>query len=133
LRVHTKAMLQAKRLLVSDCEEGEGDLPSYEEWLRKETIGFSRATLAGVARAAASHASERAVQHSDAMDCQASQEDFRQAVEDIAENFWAPRLDGDCRRARPAAAAAGDSLQKVSTCSPGSGTLGGCSKSGASL
>ena len=59
-------MLQAKRLLVSDCEEGEGDLPSYEEWLRKETIGFSGAALIGVSRAAASHALERAVQHSDA-------------------------------------------------------------------
>ena len=79
-------------------------LLSYEDLLRRLAIdcdGFSGAALAGVARAAASHALERAVdafsvqlQSSPAndlssssksaiMDCLVSQEDFSEAIKDI--------------------------------------------------
>jgi ATP-dependent 26S proteasome regulatory subunit len=78
LRVHTQHMQQAGRLLISDAPIGSAAasliskmgessktlLPTYNDLLLKlaeETEGFSGASLAAVARAAASHALERAV------------------------------------------------------------------------
>jgi len=93
LRVHTQAMVQARRVMVQDCvpdETEESELLSYEElleWLGKETVGFSGAALAGVSRAAASHALERAVQCPNVMDCMVTQDDFSEAVHDIAESM----------------------------------------------
>lgn len=75
LKVHTHSMFDAGRLLVRDAplgspaalksQHGGGDVPTYEELLddlAEDTEGFSGASLAGVARAAASHALERAVE-----------------------------------------------------------------------
>lgn len=76
LKVHMKTMLEAGRLLVNDAPAGTAadrflqnnrdneNIISYELLLKKissECEGFSGASLAGVARAAASHALERAV------------------------------------------------------------------------
>jgi SpoVK/Ycf46/Vps4 family AAA+-type ATPase len=74
LKVHTHSMYEAGRLLVADappdspaawkCQNSNGPIPTYEELLHKlakDTAGFSGASLAGIARAAASHALERAV------------------------------------------------------------------------
>ena len=81
LRVHTKSMLEAGRLLVADAptgspaaryaERGDGSdkndkekIPMYEDLLdslAEKCEGMSGASLAGVARAAASHALERSV------------------------------------------------------------------------
>jgi SpoVK/Ycf46/Vps4 family AAA+-type ATPase len=68
---------------------------SYEGLLLKlavESDGFSGASLAGVARAAASHALERAVEESilsespssTIMECLVRQEDFYDAIKDLA-------------------------------------------------
>ena len=68
---------------------------SYEGLLHKlavESDGFSGASLAGVARAAASHALERAVEESilsdspssTLMECLVRQEDFYDAIKDLA-------------------------------------------------
>ncbi len=68
---------------------------SYEGLLHKlavESEGFSGASLAGVARAAASHALERAVEESivsdspssTIMECLVRQEDFYEAIKDLA-------------------------------------------------
>lgn len=69
-------------------------LLSYEELLRKLAVdsdGFSGASLAGVARAAASHALERAVEESlvsdspasTIMECLVRQDDFYDAIKDL--------------------------------------------------
>lgn len=70
-------------------------LPSYNDLLEdvaKKCKGYSGAALAGVARAAASHALERAVNEVSAptngasasiMDCLVTREDFYDAVEDV--------------------------------------------------
>ena len=82
LKVHTRKMYDAGRLrLESSSSEGIGQdageakqLPSsYEEllqFLAEKSDGFSGASLAGLARAAASHALERAVDNFASMDNQ---------------------------------------------------------------
>jgi SpoVK/Ycf46/Vps4 family AAA+-type ATPase len=90
LKVHTKHMLAAGRLLVRDTT------PTYKELLTtlaNDCEGMSGASLAGVARAAASHALERAVQdfvddigtnhQTSIMDCLVTQLDFELAVKDV--------------------------------------------------
>jgi len=118
LRVHTRDMHRAGRLLVSDAPEGspaaslvsrlrcddEDELPpsSYGDLLRKlagRCGGFSGASLAGVCRAAASHALERAVEEFAAVqadatsstrslleDCVVTEGDFDAALEDVLES-----------------------------------------------
>ena len=114
LKVHTAMMHEAGRLLVSDAPPNspatrqstalngsQENVVSYDELLHslaKDCIGFSGASLAGVTRAAASHALERAVddfmQHAaaaspdagtpnDLNDCVVMQEDFDAAIQDI--------------------------------------------------
>jgi vesicle-fusing ATPase len=107
LKVHTKHMLEAGRLLVRDAPMGtiasrQSHLmtPTYEELLTtlaNECEGMSGASLAGVARAAASHALERAVQGfaeelamtgggpttTSIMDCLVTQQDLELAVQDV--------------------------------------------------
>ena len=107
LQVHTKHMHQAGRLLVKDAPANTAaarqasellDLQSYDELLESLAIecdGFSGASLAGVARAAASHALERAVE--DFADsgqgttlleaCVVTTEDFEAAVTDVMESL----------------------------------------------
>ena len=72
LKVHTRDMQKAGRLLVRNAPEGSASarmsttaLPSYDELLQtlaEETGGFSGASLAAMCRAAASHALERSVE-----------------------------------------------------------------------
>jgi len=118
LRVHTKDMLAAGRLLVRDAPVGTPasrklalDSLTYEElltMLAAECEGMSGASLAGVARAAASHALERAVQGfadsvtngaqgSSIMDCLVTKHDFQLAVQDVVgssgENDFAEEVD----------------------------------------
>lgn len=109
LEVHTKSMYEAGRLEVVDPPKdtaadrhlhssGESsNLLSYEELLVKlavECEGFSGASLAAVARAAASHALERAVNEFSTllqedpsvdamMDCIVTQRDFDEAIKDV--------------------------------------------------
>jgi SpoVK/Ycf46/Vps4 family AAA+-type ATPase len=101
LKVHTRHMHAAGRLLVRDAPEGcaasrysNKGLPSYDELLQTlavECDGFSGALLAGVARAAASHALERAVEeftlHAEKgsllEDCVVTKEDFTSAIQDV--------------------------------------------------
>lgn len=105
LHVHTEDMHRAGRLLVSDAPKNSpatrraaqvvGEkLLSYQELLHtlaKECEGFSGASLAGVARAAASHALERAVeqftQHSQDSsllnDCVVTEGDMESAIQDV--------------------------------------------------
>jgi vesicle-fusing ATPase len=103
LKVHTKHMHKAGRLLVRDApeesaawrqEQDQDVLPLYSELLERlaeECEGFSGAMIAGVCRAAASHALERAVEefvsNSGATslldECVVSQEDFQEAMEDV--------------------------------------------------
>ncbi|KAG7338816.1 ATPase family associated with various cellular activities AAA [Nitzschia inconspicua] len=113
LKVHTKHMFDAGRLQVSDPPPGtaaahhlESDeaLLSYDGLLQRLAVdcdGFSGAALAGVARAAASHALERAVdEFSDMLrdsqsikesgdslsimeHCLVTQDDFYDAITDI--------------------------------------------------
>lgn len=87
-------------------------MPSYEELLSHLAIecdGMSGASLAGVARAAASHALERVVeeysttvaQNGDAsttmMDCLVTKQDFELAIQDVNESAgdrdWEPSDD----------------------------------------
>ncbi|GAX14831.1 hypothetical protein FisN_29Lh037 [Fistulifera solaris] len=105
LRVHTRHMHQAGRLLVRDAPavsaasrkrhplKGE-ELPSYEELLHKlaeRCDGFSGAALTGVTRAAASHALERSVEDfslnpegiSLMEECVVTSEDFDNAIADL--------------------------------------------------
>lgn len=102
LQVHTRHMQAAGRLLVRDAPLDKAaaklvtnDLPTYRELLRKlavETDGFSGASLAAMARAAASHALERAVDeatHSNSdgksllNSCLVTIEDFENAKHDF--------------------------------------------------
>ena len=106
-------MYDAGRLLVSDAPSGSPaffkvkgghsgeDVPTYNELLQqlaKDTVGFSGASLAGVTRAAASHALERAVDDFTAhavddesissstsllTDCLVTYEDLTSAVTDV--------------------------------------------------
>jgi len=116
LKVHTKNMFQAGRVLVRDAPAGaaaelvqslssedQSKLPTYEEMLQSLAelcTGFSGASLAGVARAAASHALERSVtafsETSDnamssssndniMLDCVVSNDDFFAAIDDVRE------------------------------------------------
>jgi len=111
LKVHTQHMFTAGRLQVNDpppnspaalqLENMENSkLLSYEELLMKLatlTDTFSGAAIAGVARAAASRALERAVgQFSDnnesgeissIMDCLVTQDDFYEAIDDVRESM----------------------------------------------
>lgn len=122
LKVHTKTMFEAGRLLVRDAPKGpaadrqrmiinEGDLPNYEELLNqvaKDCEGFSGASLAGVARAAASHALERSVNGfstssaggtngESMLDCLVTKEDLQLAVSDVnassGDSDWAATSD----------------------------------------
>uniref|UniRef100_A0A7S2YHQ5 Vesicle-fusing ATPase n=1 Tax=Entomoneis paludosa TaxID=265537 RepID=A0A7S2YHQ5_9STRA len=110
LQVHTAVMHQAGRILVSDAppnspaqqlrdqsrrEEDEEDAPllTYDELMQsiaEECEGFSGASLAGLTRAAASHALERAVNefmtHSSSYsinDCVVLWSDFEEAIQDV--------------------------------------------------
>jgi SpoVK/Ycf46/Vps4 family AAA+-type ATPase len=126
LKVHMESMIKSGRVLVKDCPEGtpawkrvqsEGSagIPSFDELLdliAVECDGMSGASLAGVSRAAASRALERAVtdfaghvvqksmslndidgsdddseadQHS-ISNCLVTVEDFEKAVEDVFES-----------------------------------------------
>lgn len=112
LKVHTKSMYLAGRVLVADApadtaaaryvqEHGKADLPTYQEFLldlAEVCDGMSGASLAGVARAAASHALERVVgEYSSAvshdgntansmMDCLVTRKDFDSAIQDVNES-----------------------------------------------
>mmetsp|Transcript_22171 Transcript_22171/g.30867 ORF Transcript_22171/g.30867 Transcript_22171/m.30867 type:complete len:679 (+) Transcript_22171:88-2124(+) len=103
LKVHTNSMYNAGRVLVKDAPQGtaaarrlekDGDdrVLTYDELLdllAVECDGMSGAMIAGVARAAASHALERAVcnfsEHdgTSIMDCLVTQSDFEKAIEDV--------------------------------------------------
>lgn len=102
LTVHTRHMQDAGRLLVRDAPKGSAaakrasdELPTYTELLQRlaeETDGFSGASLAAVARAAASHALERAVEefahqyragNSLLRDCVVTIDDFEEAKKDF--------------------------------------------------
>jgi len=118
LKVHTESMVKNGRVLVKDAPEGtaaskrlqktgnEG-IPTYDELLdilAVECDGMSGASLAGVSRAAASRALERAVtdfaghianelpsmiddmastEGNSISDCLVTQDDFEKAVEDV--------------------------------------------------
>mmetsp|Transcript_12263 Transcript_12263/g.22979 ORF Transcript_12263/g.22979 Transcript_12263/m.22979 type:complete len:657 (+) Transcript_12263:124-2094(+) len=117
LNVHMKSMLDAGRLLVNDAPEGTvafkrlqrlvgNDLPpTYHELLDYIAVkceGMSGASLAGVARAAASRALERAVcdfaghvgqdtndniqEGYSIADCLVTKADFESAIEDVLES-----------------------------------------------
>jgi SpoVK/Ycf46/Vps4 family AAA+-type ATPase len=102
LRVHTRHMQETGRLLVRDAPIGtaagvlaDTDLSSYSKLLQslaEETHGYSGASLAGVARAAASHALERAIEddgrmfvegHSLLSTCVVTVDDFQKAIDDF--------------------------------------------------
>jgi SpoVK/Ycf46/Vps4 family AAA+-type ATPase len=117
LNVHMNSMFKAGRLFVSDApagsvaakrlEKGNSEVPpTYDELLNFIAVkcdGFSGASLAGVARAAASHALERAVcdysghlAEGDAegysiTDCLVTKSDIEEAIEDVLESS----SDGD--------------------------------------
>ncbi|KAL7445267.1 hypothetical protein ACHAXH_008244 [Discostella pseudostelligera] len=123
LRVHTDSMARNGRVLVKDAPHGTAawnvlrnmgeeevqDVPTYDELLNiiaVECDGMSGASLAGVARAAASRALERAVtdfaghlandsaieveeeseMRNSISDCVITQEDFEKAIEDVFES-----------------------------------------------
>lgn len=116
LNVHMKSMFEAGRLFVKDAPldtaarrrlEQKSDIsniPNYDELLDSLAVkcdSFSGAMLAGVARAAASRALERAVcdfaghfdQKNDTVeegysiaDCLVTKEDFEHAIEDVLES-----------------------------------------------
>jgi len=108
LKVHTLGMFEAGRVLVKDASAGAAtklikdndDIPTYEELLRSLAPlcdGFSGASIAGVARAAASHALERVVTSfaendgkmstdSGMMDCVVTEQDFLFAIDDVKES-----------------------------------------------
>ena len=120
LKVHMKTMFQAGRLLVRDAPFGSTadrqskdvdieDILTYEELLDKiarQCDGFSGASLAGVARAAASHALERAVtgfstasntNGESMLDCLVSEEDLQLAIKDVVassgDSDWAEEVE----------------------------------------
>lgn len=109
LKVHLNSMMESGRLLVSDpppstaaarvlesgalSNEEQGRLLSFEQLvdlLAVESDGFTGASLAAVARAAASHALERAVMEiqdgGSIADCLVTQEDFELAIDDCIES-----------------------------------------------
>jgi len=118
LKVHTESMMKSGRVLAKDASEGsaawrrvqvleamgEDDIPTYAELLdliAVECDGMSGASLAGVARAAASRALERAVTDfaghakesgsneddgNSIADCLVTKEDFEKAIEDVFES-----------------------------------------------
>lgn len=109
LKVHLNSMMESGRLLVSDpplmtaaarvleseaLSHGERErLLSFEQLvdlLAVESEGFTGASLAAVARAAASHALERAVMEiqdgGSIADCLVTQEDFELAIDDCIES-----------------------------------------------
>ncbi|CAM9420761.1 unnamed protein product, partial [Choristocarpus tenellus] len=102
LRIHTKRMYEASRLALPTPEGGEGDsregsdgssvrdsLSPYDELMSSlagVTPGFTGAELAGVVRAAASYALERAVAGSDVEgsgECLVDAEDFGRGLADV--------------------------------------------------
>ncbi len=112
LNVHMRNMYEAGRLFVRDAPKGTAaarrlesnkDVPSYEELLDTVAVecdGMSGASLAGVARAAASRALERAVcdfsshfQNGESAaegysisDCLVTQDDINSAIDDVLES-----------------------------------------------
>lgn len=106
LTVHTRDMHRAGRLLVKDAPGSSAaarlsndSVPTYKELLERladECDGFSGASIAGVCRAAASHALERAVEEftssqnngssSLLADCVVTEDDFEAAVNDVIES-----------------------------------------------
>lgn len=110
LRVHTRHMHQAGRLLVKDApnesaasrishlyknNDDDVELPTYDELLHslaEQCDGFSGAALTGVTRAAASHALERSVEDFSANpdgislmeDCVVTSKDFENAIADLS-------------------------------------------------
>jgi len=109
LKVHLNSMMGNGRLLVSDPPPGtaaarvleSGNLSSDEfqpllsfdqlvDLLAVESEGFTGASLAAVARAAASHALERAVfeiqEGGSITDCLVTQQDFELAIDDCIES-----------------------------------------------
>lgn len=106
LNVHIRHMHTSGRLLVRDAPFGSAaaalahdGLPSYAELLTimaTKCVDFSGASLAGVARAAASHALERSVEefaqgsHSEGSlltSCVVTSDDFESAVQDILDGL----------------------------------------------
>lgn len=99
LNIHLRHMQRSGRLLVRDAPNYSAaasmtsdDSPTYQELLHNlasACVGFSAASLAGVARAAASHALERAVEEASQspshsiLDCVVKMEDFTAAMDDI--------------------------------------------------
>jgi SpoVK/Ycf46/Vps4 family AAA+-type ATPase len=86
----------------------EEDVPSYEELLdqvARDCEGFSGASLAGVARAAASHALERSVTgfstssagSESMLDCLVTKEDLQLAIADVnassGDSDWASYIE----------------------------------------
>lgn len=109
LKVHLNSMMESGRLLVNDpppstaaarvlesgalSHEERGRLLSFEQLvdlLAVESDGFTGASLAAVARAAASHALERAVMEiqdgGSISDCLVTQQDFELAIDDCIES-----------------------------------------------
>ena len=109
LKVHLNSMMESGRLLISDpppstaaarvlesgalSDEERGRLLSFEQLvdlLAVESDGFTGASLAAVARAAASHALERAVMEiqdgGSISDCLVTQQDFELAIDDCIES-----------------------------------------------
>lgn len=122
LKVHTKSMHKAGRLLVSDppadtaaakhLKASSGlavPMLSYNELMSeiaKKCEGYSGASLAGVARAAASHALERAVDEfsqnlggsanaPSIMDCLVTPDDFSEAVDDVLQSMGSTDYEDD--------------------------------------
>lgn len=86
----------------------EEDIPSYEELLcqvARDCEGFSGASIAGVARAAASHALERSVTgfskstggSESMLDCLVTKEDLQLAIADVnassGDSDWASEVE----------------------------------------
>ena len=118
LKVHLNSMMESGRLLISDpppstaaarvlesgalSDEERGRLLSFEQLvdlLAVESDGFTGASLAAVARAAASHALERAVMEiqdgGSISDCLVTQQDFELAIDDCIESEGGGGEEGD--------------------------------------
>lgn len=107
LQVHMKNMFTTGRLLVRDAPLGSiaanlstsktQTYPELLEYLGKECDGFTGASLAGVVRAAASHALERSVEEfsqnpengSLLQSCVVDEDDFALAVQDVRNSLGA--------------------------------------------
>jgi len=108
LDIHMKSMFNASRLLVSDIPKKPHDIyellnyPTYKallEQLASKCENFSGASLAGVCRAAASHALERTVEkiansiiekdmsNSIMNSCLVTMDDFDLAIKDVKESM----------------------------------------------